>query len=123
MAALRRARWTAFPVVVVIVGVWAPVIPVVVVFVVAIVGAWVVGLESVSARSRTMPVASLSPSSPDPSRCASSFGWAEGAMLSSWGRSADSANNAALVNVVEVCRDGPCAEQYPEFLTDFSHPG
>jgi hypothetical protein len=35
----------AFPVVVVVVGVWAPVVPVVVVCVVAIVGAWVVGLE------------------------------------------------------------------------------
>ncbi len=41
----------------------------------------------------------------------SSFGRAAGAAFSLWGRSADSANNANLVNVVAFCRDGPCAEQ------------
>jgi hypothetical protein len=36
---------TVFPVVAVVVGVWAPVVSVVVVFVFVIVGTWVVGLE------------------------------------------------------------------------------
>ena len=27
------------------------------------------------------------------------------------------------VGILGFCRDGPCAEQYPECLIDFSHPG